>query len=171
MSVTLTINSRSVTVPEGTLVVEAAKQVGIEIPVFCYHAKLAAVGMCRMCLVTVGITMVDRGTGQVELDEGRPVDKSSPREIEQRRPEMGPRLAQGTTGREVRALIPARNQIEWRVAVAWPSGRNPRADFSSAVTFAAPQATENTALGRRSTAKYANKSRVPWAGRRIPPKA
>jgi NADH-quinone oxidoreductase subunit G len=40
-------------VPKGTLVVEAAKQVGIEIPVFCYHPKLKPVGACRMCLVEI----------------------------------------------------------------------------------------------------------------------
>jgi NADH-quinone oxidoreductase subunit G len=51
--VTLTIDGHSVTVPDGTLVVEAAKNVGIEIPVFCYHHKLDPVGACRMCLVEI----------------------------------------------------------------------------------------------------------------------
>jgi NADH-quinone oxidoreductase subunit G len=51
--VTLTIDGREVQVPKGTLVVEAAKQVGIQIPVFCYHPKLKSVGACRMCLVEI----------------------------------------------------------------------------------------------------------------------
>jgi NADH-quinone oxidoreductase subunit G len=51
--VTLTIDGRSVTVPAGTLVVEAAKQVGVEIPVFCYHHKLNYVGACRLCVVEI----------------------------------------------------------------------------------------------------------------------
>ena len=51
--VTLTIDGKSVTVPDGTLVVEAAKLVNIEIPVFCYHHKLEPVGACRMCLVEI----------------------------------------------------------------------------------------------------------------------
>jgi NADH-quinone oxidoreductase subunit G len=51
--VTLTIDGRTVTVPKGTLLVEAAKKVGIEIPVFCYHPKLDPAGVCRMCLVQV----------------------------------------------------------------------------------------------------------------------
>jgi NADH-quinone oxidoreductase subunit G len=51
--VTLTIDGREVTVPKGTLVVEAAKTVGIEIPIFCYHPKLKPVGACRMCLVEI----------------------------------------------------------------------------------------------------------------------
>ncbi len=64
-TVTLTIDGRKVTVKKGTLVVEAAKQMGradtnsddgqgaLEIPVFCYHPKLKPVGACRMCLVEI----------------------------------------------------------------------------------------------------------------------
>src|SRR5919206_2793544 len=51
--VTLTIDGREVKAPKGTLVVEAAKTVGIEIPIFCYHPKLKPVGACRMCLVEI----------------------------------------------------------------------------------------------------------------------
>jgi NADH-quinone oxidoreductase subunit G len=50
---TLTIDGQSITVPKGTLIVEAAKKVGIEIPVFCYHHKLDPVGACRLCLVEI----------------------------------------------------------------------------------------------------------------------
>jgi NADH-quinone oxidoreductase subunit G len=49
--INLTIDGHKLTVPAGTLVVEAAKLVGIEIPVFCYHHKLDPVGACRLCLV------------------------------------------------------------------------------------------------------------------------
>ncbi len=52
--VTLTIDGMPVTVPAGTLIVDAAKEIGIDIPVFCYHPKMEPVGMCRMCLVEVG---------------------------------------------------------------------------------------------------------------------
>ena len=38
-NIDITINDQHVSVPKGTLVVEAAKQIGIEIPVFCYHEK------------------------------------------------------------------------------------------------------------------------------------
>lgn len=68
-SVSLTIDGRQVTAPKGTLIVEAAKQIGIEIPVFCYHPKLESVGMCRMCLVVVGTPVMDRETGQPQLDD------------------------------------------------------------------------------------------------------
>jgi NADH-quinone oxidoreductase subunit G len=49
--INLTIDGQKITVPSGTLIVEAAKTVGIEIPVFCYHHKLDPVGACRLCLV------------------------------------------------------------------------------------------------------------------------
>jgi len=46
---TLTIDSREVTVPEGTNVLEAARALDIVIPHFCYHEALGAVGACRLC--------------------------------------------------------------------------------------------------------------------------
>ncbi len=67
--VTLTIDGKQVTVPEGTLMVDAAKKVGIDIPVFCYHPKMEPVGMCRMCLVDIGRPVIDRATGQPVLEE------------------------------------------------------------------------------------------------------
>ena len=51
--VTLTINGKSVRVPVGTLVIEAAKQAGIEIPSYCYYPGLTLQGACRMCLVAI----------------------------------------------------------------------------------------------------------------------
>ena len=51
--ITLTIEGRQVTVPEGTTILEAAKQVGVLIPHYCYHPGLPVAGVCRMCLVDV----------------------------------------------------------------------------------------------------------------------
>lgn len=67
--ITLTIDDRQVTVPEGTLIVDAAKRVGIDVPVFCYHPKMEPVGMCRMCLVDIGRPVIDRNTRQPALNE------------------------------------------------------------------------------------------------------
>lgn len=78
--ITLTIDGVEVTVPKGTLVVEAAKRIQNEIPVFCYHAKMDSVGMCRMCLVEIGTPVINRETGQPELDEnGSPVIRFFPK--------------------------------------------------------------------------------------------
>ena len=53
-AVTLVVDGREVTAPEGTMLVDAAKQGDVEIPVFCYEPKLGQpVGACRMCLVEI----------------------------------------------------------------------------------------------------------------------
>jgi NADH-quinone oxidoreductase subunit G len=52
-TVTLTIEGRQVTVPEGTTILEAAKHAGVLIPHYCYHPGLPVAGVCRMCLVDV----------------------------------------------------------------------------------------------------------------------
>jgi NADH-quinone oxidoreductase subunit G len=52
-SVSLTINGQQLSAPKGMLLVEAAKLVGIDIPIFCYEPRLKPVGACRMCLVQI----------------------------------------------------------------------------------------------------------------------
>ena len=52
-TVTLTIDGIPVSVPKGTLLVEAAKTIKQEIPVYCYHTKLGPAGLCRICLVEI----------------------------------------------------------------------------------------------------------------------
>ncbi|CAG9812802.1 unnamed protein product [Phaedon cochleariae] len=47
------IDNKSVMVEPGTTVLQAAAMVGVEIPRFCYHERLAVAGNCRMCLVEV----------------------------------------------------------------------------------------------------------------------
>ncbi|HXF96217.1 MAG TPA: 2Fe-2S iron-sulfur cluster-binding protein [Gemmatimonadales bacterium] len=51
--VTLTIDDVAISVPKGTLVIEAAKQAGVLVPHYCYHPGLPVAGVCRMCLVEV----------------------------------------------------------------------------------------------------------------------
>ncbi len=67
--VTLKIDQQTVTVPAGTIIVDAARKAGINIPVFCYHPKMEPVGMCRMCLVEVGLPQRDRETGEYLRNE------------------------------------------------------------------------------------------------------
>lgn len=49
----LTINDQEVEVEPGTSIIQAAEQIGVEIPRFCYHDKLSVPANCRMCLVEV----------------------------------------------------------------------------------------------------------------------
>ena len=47
------IDDRELSVPPGTLVIEAARPQGIDVPSFCYYPGLALQAACRMCLVEV----------------------------------------------------------------------------------------------------------------------
>ena len=51
--VTLTVDGKKITAPAGTLLIEACKKVGIEVPSFCYYPNLSLQGACRMCLVKI----------------------------------------------------------------------------------------------------------------------
>lgn len=51
--VNITIDGVPVSVPKGTLLVEAAKTIDQEIPIYCYHTKLGPAGLCRICLVEI----------------------------------------------------------------------------------------------------------------------
>jgi NADH-quinone oxidoreductase chain G len=52
-NVTITVDGKKVTAPAGTLLIEACKAVGIEVPSFCYYPGLALQAACRMCLVRI----------------------------------------------------------------------------------------------------------------------
>jgi NADH-quinone oxidoreductase subunit G len=80
----LTIDNLQVAVNDGTTVLEAAEQLGIVVPHFCYHKALGAVGACRMCAV-----MVVEGTFKglkmaclVEAEEGMVVTTGDQQTIE-----------------------------------------------------------------------------------------
>jgi NADH-quinone oxidoreductase subunit G len=51
--VNVTIDGAPVSVPKGTMIIEAAKQAGILVPHYCYHPSLPSPAVCRMCLVEV----------------------------------------------------------------------------------------------------------------------
>jgi NADH dehydrogenase/NADH:ubiquinone oxidoreductase subunit G len=52
-TVTLTINGQECEVPEGTTLLEAARSLGIEIPVICFHEATTPQGLCRQCVVEI----------------------------------------------------------------------------------------------------------------------
>jgi NADH-quinone oxidoreductase subunit G len=49
--VTFTVDGKKITAPAGTLLIEACKGAGIEIPAFCYYPGLSLQAACRMCVV------------------------------------------------------------------------------------------------------------------------
>jgi formate dehydrogenase major subunit len=54
VSVTLSVDGKKITVPEGTTIYQAARQLGIDIPVLCHDERYDPVGVCRMCVVDTG---------------------------------------------------------------------------------------------------------------------
>ncbi len=78
--VNLKIDDQPVAVPKGTLVVDAAETLGIEIPVFCSHPKLDPVACCRMCLVEISGPrgMMLQTACSVPVAEGMEVKTNTP---------------------------------------------------------------------------------------------
>lgn len=52
-SLTLTIDGKTVLVENGATLLEAARQLGPEVPTICYHQATTSNGLCRMCVVEV----------------------------------------------------------------------------------------------------------------------
>src|SRR5260221_12525503 len=76
--INLTIDGKAVTAPPGTLVINAAKQVGIEVPAFCYYEGLTLQAACRMCLVEVDKTPKLQVGCTLPIAEGMVVHTDSP---------------------------------------------------------------------------------------------
>ncbi len=76
--ITLTIDGRSLTVPKGTTIYQAARSAGIEIPVFCYHDRMPPLGACRMCFVKVEKMPKLQTSCTLVATEGMAVDTVSP---------------------------------------------------------------------------------------------
>ena len=51
--VTLTVDGKKLTAPAGTVLIEACKAAGIEVPAFCYYPNLAVQAACRMCVIRI----------------------------------------------------------------------------------------------------------------------
>ncbi len=75
-SIKLTIDGKSVQVPEGTSIWDAARQVGIDIPVLCHSPRMRPVGVCRMCVVDIGQRTMAASCVR-PCEEGMKVDASS----------------------------------------------------------------------------------------------
>ncbi len=77
-TVTLTIDGRALTVSKGTTIYHAARQAGIDIPIFCYHDRMPPLGACRMCLVHVANAPKLQTSCTLESAEGMVVGTTTP---------------------------------------------------------------------------------------------
>ena len=85
--VKLTINDKLVEVPEGTTVLEAARQAGIKVPTLCHYEAIKPYGGCRLCVVeiTAGGRTSMTASCSYPVAEGIKVLTDTPEVLEARR--------------------------------------------------------------------------------------
>jgi len=82
----VTIDGRSLEVPAGTNLVDAALEVGVQIPHYCYHPRLSVVGQCRMCMVEIeGMPKLQAACSTQVVKDGMVVRTQSPAAAEAQR--------------------------------------------------------------------------------------
>jgi NADH dehydrogenase/NADH:ubiquinone oxidoreductase subunit G len=77
--VTLTIDSQTITVPQGTTILQAAQQIDKTVPTICYHPHFTAPSLCRMCVVEVEKSRVLVQSCSRECESGMVVRTDTPR--------------------------------------------------------------------------------------------
>src|ERR1700733_9270113 len=82
--VTFTVDGKKITAPAGTLLIEACREHGIEIPAFCYYPGLSLQAACRMCVVRLEKVPKLQTACTTPVAEGMVVTTESP-EIAQAR--------------------------------------------------------------------------------------
>ncbi len=138
-TVTLTVDGGEVTVPEGTTIWEAARQLGIDIPVLCHEPRLRPVGVCRMCVVDIGERVMAASCVRAATDGMNVVTGSE--KIERCRktltelllsdyPEAS--LRESTTGDDMLLALAREYDLD-RKATLLPSGDGRPTDMSSLV--------------------------------------
>jgi len=83
--VNLTINGINVSVPEGSTILQAAKEVGIKIPTLCHHPDQAVKANCRVCVCEVEGNRLLQAACSSPVYEGMVVNTSTPKVVEARK--------------------------------------------------------------------------------------
>ncbi|HWR50057.1 MAG TPA: NADH-quinone oxidoreductase subunit NuoG [Bryobacteraceae bacterium] len=84
-NVKFTIDGKQIEAPSGTLVIEAARRAGIEIPAFCYYEGLSLQAACRMCLVEVEKAPKLMTACTLQVTEGQVIRTDTPKVAEARK--------------------------------------------------------------------------------------
>ncbi|WP_263351861.1 NADH-quinone oxidoreductase subunit NuoG [Acidicapsa acidisoli] len=83
--VTFTVDGKKLTAPAGTLLIEACRKAGIEIPAFCYYPGLSLCGACRMCVVRQEKVPKLQTACTTQVAEGQSFTTESPEIIQARK--------------------------------------------------------------------------------------
>src|SRR5579864_8970078 len=130
-TVTLTIDGREVTAPEGTTIWAAAKAAGIDIPVLCHDERFDPVGVCRMCVVDTGARVYAAACVR-PCEDGMEVKTATP-DVERSRatltgllladqPPAGRDPKQTTTGDNELLALAQRYGVTREDGLCWPGG-------------------------------------------------
>ena len=120
--VSLIINGLNVEIPAGKTLLEAARQLDIDIPTLCYHPDLKPEGQCRLCLVEIGqrprTRLVNSCTYPVE--KGLNVQTHSDKVLEARRLVLELLLARTPKAELIQKLAAEHGVTESRFKTADP---------------------------------------------------
>lgn len=83
--VNLKINGKSVSVPQGTTILDAARKAGIKIPTLCYLRDINAIGACRVCVCEVKGARSLVAACVYPVNEGMEVFTNTPKVLESRK--------------------------------------------------------------------------------------
>ena len=81
----LTVNGKEITVPDGTNLIEAAREAGVEVPHYCYHPGLSIAGQCRLCMVDIDKVPRPQIACNTQVAEGMVVQTETERVKDTRR--------------------------------------------------------------------------------------
>ncbi|WMM25010.1 2Fe-2S iron-sulfur cluster-binding protein [Tissierella sp. MB52-C2] len=83
-NVTLTIDGQQITVPEDYSIIQAAKELDIEIPALCYDPNLEVVSACRLCIVEIEGSRKLETSCSVKVREGMVVNTETEKVVKAR---------------------------------------------------------------------------------------
>ncbi|MBG7610456.1 MAG: (2Fe-2S)-binding protein [Anaerolineae bacterium] len=84
-NIQLTIDGTPISVPQGTTILDAARDLDIDIPTLCYFAHTTANGVCRLCVVEVEGARTLQAACVVQPQEGAVIHTRSPKVVQARR--------------------------------------------------------------------------------------
>jgi formate dehydrogenase major subunit len=84
-NIRILINGSEVLAPQGVMILEAAKQAGIDIPTLCNHPKLQPTGACRICVVEVKGQRSLQAACVFPISEGMEIETESPKVVAARK--------------------------------------------------------------------------------------
>ncbi|MBI2829941.1 MAG: (2Fe-2S)-binding protein [Chloroflexi bacterium] len=83
--ITVTMDGRQLSGPEGMTILELARQNGIDIPTLCYHESLTPIGACRLCVVEVEGSRTLVASCHTPIGKGMVIKTNTPKVVEARK--------------------------------------------------------------------------------------